>query len=134
MVMLMRKMICMWAFLSNNNCYHLYDILTSIVLTFFLTRGKVLHDASGTCSQRILYCFVVYSKWSCAFLDLRSSECTFARKSTCFVSRIIQCDYNFPAITPFSVGCFSGGTCRTYEIKLLYMASTCCCDLSVQLN
>ena len=32
---------------------------------------------------------IVYSKWSCAFLDLRSSECTCARKSTCFVSRII---------------------------------------------
>ena len=32
---------------------------------------------------------IVYSKWSCAFLDLPSSECTCARKSTCFVSRII---------------------------------------------
>ena len=32
---------------------------------------------------------VVYSKWSYAFLDLRSSECTCARKSTCFVSKII---------------------------------------------
>ena len=59
----------------------------------------------------------VYSKWSYAFTDLRSSECTCARKSTCFVSRIIQCDYNFPAITPFCIGCFSGGTCRTDKIK-----------------
>ena len=59
----------------------------------------------------------VYSKWSYAFLDLRSSECTCARKSICFVSRIIQCNFNFPAITPFSVGCFSGGTCRTDKIK-----------------
>ena len=32
----------------------------------------------------------VYSQWSYAFLDLRSNECTCARKSTCFVSRIIQ--------------------------------------------
>ena len=31
----------------------------------------------------------VCSKWSYAFLDLRSSECTCVRKSTCFVSRII---------------------------------------------
>ena len=61
--------------------------------------------------------YIVYSKWSCAFLDLRSSECTCARKSTCFASRIIQYDYNFPAITPFSVGCSSGGTCRTNKIK-----------------
>ena len=60
----------------------------------------------------------VYSKWSYAFLDQRSNEYTCARKSTCFVSRIIQCDYNSPAITPFSVGCFSGGTCGTNtEIK-----------------
>ena len=60
---------------------------------------------------------IVYSKWSCAFLDLRSSECRCARASTCFVSRIIKCGYSFPAITPFSVGCFSGGTCRTDKIK-----------------
>ena len=33
--------------------------------------------------------YIVCSKWSCAFLDLRSSDCTCARKSTCFVSRII---------------------------------------------
>ena len=39
-----------------------------------------------------------YSKWSYAFLELRSSECTCARKSACFVSRIIKCDYNSPAI------------------------------------
>ena len=45
-----------------------------------------------------------YSKWSCAFLDLQSSEGVCARKSTC-------------KITPFSVGCFSGGTCRSYKIK-----------------
>ena len=31
----------------------------------------------------------VYSTWSYAFLDLRSTECTYARQSTCFVSRII---------------------------------------------
>ena len=30
---------------------------------------------------------IVYSKWSCAFPDLESSECTCARKSTCFVLR-----------------------------------------------
>ena len=27
----------------------------------------------------------VYSIWSCAFLDLRSSECTVHENSTCFV-------------------------------------------------
>ena len=36
-----------------------------------------------------IYYRKVYSKWSYAFLDLQSSECTCARKTTCFVSRII---------------------------------------------
>ena len=31
----------------------------------------------------------VYSKWSYVFLDIWSSECTCARKSTGFVSRIV---------------------------------------------
>ena len=67
--------------------------------------------------KKFLYGCKVYSKWSYAFLDLRSSECTCARKSTSFFSRIVYCDYNFPAITPFSVGCLSGGTCRADKIK-----------------
>ena len=74
------------------------------------------------------------SKWSYAFLDLGSIECTCAQKSTYFVSRIIWCDNNFPAITPFSVGCFSEARAGLIKSKLPYMASTCCCDLLWQLN
>ena len=76
----------------------------------------------------------VYSGWSCAFLDLRSSECACARKSTCFVLKIILCDYNFPAIMPFSVGCFQEVRVGPIKSKLPHMASTCCCDLLSQLN
>ena len=65
--------------------------------------------------KEIMYfSIIVYSKWSCAFLDLPSSECT--KKSLfCFKNHLMR--PQFPAVTPFSVGCFSGGTYRTYKIK-----------------
>ena len=62
----------------------------------------------------------VYSKWSCAFLNLRSNECT--------------CVYNFHAVTPFSVGCFQEVRVGPIKSKLHYIASTCRCDLLSQLN
>ena len=45
------------------------------------------HIAAESKNEAPLY--KVYSKWSYAFLDLQSSECKCARKSTCFVSKII---------------------------------------------
>ena len=96
---------------------HYPIFLTSLVNLFnllFNMLRMISHQTSVTPRIKIPK---VYSKSSYAFLDLRSSEYTCAPKSTCFISRIIKCDYNFTAIAPFSVGCFSGGTCRTDKIK-----------------
>ena len=105
----------------NEVSSHLCKILTIIIVKTYLQTGKIRYFIARrpvvTCQVWSSHSCIVYSKWSCAFLDLQSGECTCAQKSTCFVSRIIKCDYNFPVITPFSVGCFSGGRCRTDKIK-----------------
>ena len=63
------------------------------------------------------YISIVYSKWSFAFLDLRSSECTCAQKVLVLLQESSNPTTIFFAITPFSLGCFSGGACRTYKVR-----------------
>ena len=58
-------MICMWAYLSNNNCSH-YRPTDIISDNSLFNQGFIIivDDASGTCSQRILNCFVTIFVYS----------------------------------------------------------------------
>ena len=78
---------------------------------------------------------IVYCKWSCAFLDLRSSERKCARKSI-----LVLFQESFYAITillqlrHFLFDVFQEVRVGSIKSKLPYMASTCYCDLLLQLN
>ena len=67
--------------------------------------------------------YIVCSKWSCAFLDLWSSECTCTRKRTCFVSRSFNATTIFLQLRHFLLYVFQEVRVGPIKSKLPYMAS-----------
>ena len=79
--------------------------------------------------------FYRYSKWSCAFLDLRSSEYTCARNN---ILALFQESFNattiFLQLRHFLLDVFQEVCVGPIKAELRNMASTYCCDLLSQLN
>ena len=71
---------------------------------------------------------------SYAFLDIRSSECTRARKSTCLFQESFNVITIFLQLRHFLLDVFQELRVGLIKSKLPCMASTCCCDLLSQLN
>ena len=61
---------------------------------------------------------IVYSKWSCAFLDLRSSECTCAQKVLVLFQELFNATTIFLQLRQFPLDVFQKVRVEPIKLKL----------------
>ena len=131
--------------IENVNLYSSYEGLSPHQIWFNLDQGQQSYGRGGgfrpppgwECIKSPRWDRVkVYSKWSLAFLDLRPSDSTCARKKYlfCFKNHLMRLQFSCNYAIFFSLDVFQEVRVGP-KSKLPYMASTCCCDLlSVELT